>query len=794
VPGKEVVLAFPEGSSLPSELICKSLNVLIVEDSPDGAELLQLCLAHGGYQVSALRVTSRKEMEDALSSRDWDVVIADYAVPGFGAIAAIQVLKERKVDIPFIVVSGTINDDMAVSAMRAGAHDFVLKGNLNRLLPAIEREMREVISRRQKREMEAVLQLQGTAIQSVANSVVITDRVGTIQWVNTAFSKLTGYSPEEVLGRNPRLLSSGKHDTEFFQKMWNTILEGAVWQDELTNRRKDGTLYLERMTITPVTSNGAITHFVAIKEDVTERKRAEEALRESEERFRIQAEQMAQLAANAEEQRRRMDFALEAAGFGEWELDLVTHQTWRSHRHDQIFGYSSPLPEWTYELFLEHVLPEHRALVDRSFKEAVSAGDRWRVDTQIRRPDGTIRWIARRGRVVFDDAGKPSRMIGITMDITERKEAELALQRREQQMRAVLNALPVGVFICDATGTVVETNAAARAIWGAQVPLVKREDYGRFKGRLPGRDVWLTPSEWAMARALRSGESILNEEVEIETFDGSRKTILNNALPIWNEEGAIVGGVCVNVDITERKHTERALIRSEKLASVGRMAATIAHEINNPLAAAMNAVFLAGTEADMPDSARRHLQLAERELERVALITKQTLGFYRETNGLPSRVRVADVLDELLDLYGSKLKNQSIWVSRKYGATGDVHAVEGEIRQIVSNLVANSIDAMRQGGTLHLRTSGPLTIKGRPMIAVTVADTGEGIPAEHLKRIFEPFFTTKQSVGTGLGLWVTKELVSKNEGLIRIRSRIEKGTVTTVLFPKERRTEERRIA
>jgi PAS domain S-box-containing protein len=244
-------------------------------------------------------------------------------------------------------------------------------------------------------------------------------------------------------------------------------------------------------------------------------------------------------------------------------------------------------------------------------------------------------------------------------------------------------------------------------------------------------------------------------------------------------------------NITEKKRAEQALVRSEKLASVGRMAATIAHEINNPLAAAMNALYLVWSSPEVPDSARTNLDLAEQELERVAHITKQTLGFYRET-GNSTTVQLPDLLDDVLMMYGPKLNNKNASVERRYRCGASVYAIEGEVRQVVSNLIANGIDAMPQNGTLYVRTSGPSTANGLPaMVQLTIADNGSGIPPENMRQIFEPFFTTKQSVGTGLGLWVTKELVRKHDGKLRVRSRVGEGTVFVIWLPTERRKQER---
>jgi PAS domain S-box-containing protein len=505
----------------------------------------------------------------------------------------------------------------------------------------MDRRNQEIVAHEQT-QSEAMLQAAIAALDGAPNSIVITDRQGAIEWVNSAFTKLTGYAAPEAIGRTTQFLKSGKHSDRFYEEMWNTIVSGAVWHGEVVNRRKDESLYVEEMTITPIRSaEGSINHFIAVKEDITARKLAQEELRQSKE---------------------RLDFALQAAALGEWSLDLKTQTVHHSLRHDQIFGYSSLLPEWSYSLFLEHVLPEYRAAVDEKFKEALDRTGVWEFEAPIRWPDGTLHWIAVRGRVSYDNSGAPALLLGIVSDITDRKIAE------------------------------------------------------------------------------------------------------------------------------------GALVRSEKLASVGRMAAVIAHEINNPLAAAMNALFLVRTDPAVPEGLKSNLDLVEQELARISHVTKQTLGFCRVGGNLTA-VDLPKALDSILNVYGSRLKNRNISVKCRYRGSPGVRAIEGDVCQIGYNLIGNSIDALPQNGTLQVRLFGPQVLRGhRRMVRMTVADNGEGIAAENLKRVVEPFFTTKQSIGTGLGLWATSELVKKYEGKLRIRSKVAKGTVVTVWLPLERRSQERRIA
>jgi PAS domain S-box-containing protein len=336
-----------------------------------------------------------------------------------------------------------------------------------------------------------------------------------------------------------------------------------------------------------------------------------------------------------------------------------------------------------------------------------------------------------------------------------------------------------GVFCSTVDGQMLECNLSFARIFGydSVAEIVRR----------PGADYYFDPSDrLCYIEKLRAAGSVRNLELTLRKKDGTAVIILENVTLLPGERGqpeAMLGTV---IDITEGKQAQEALLRAEKLAAVGRLAATIAHEINNPLEAVTNILFLARTHSEVTPALRELLLLAEQELSRVANITRQTLGFFRGATE-PATTNVAAILDEAVALYQAKIRAKNIRLGRQVRFHGQIHARPGELRQAFSNLVANAIDAVPDGGNLVLRVSrGRDWRSGMPGVTVTVADSGRGIDPQHRKRIFEPFFTTKRDTGTGLGLWLTREIVLRHSGRIRVRTSSrhrQSGTTISIFLP-----------
>ncbi len=494
----------------------RPLRVLLVEDNPDDAFLIERYLRRNGFMPHIARVETAAEMQhQLLQVESPDLILADYNLPNFSGPAALQNLKASGLDIPFIMMSGAVSEETAVESMRAGAHDYVTKQNLVRLIPALERELKEASARRLQVAAERALRESEARfhrlVESMPLGLLISEKSGKVIYSNAALERLLGYPS-------------------------SSIVAGLV--------------------------------------------------------------SLADLCPSLRNLSRRLNDTAQASITAEpFEGVCVTHA-----------GQS--------------------------------------IDV----------------------------LIGIAILNPEAPEAE-------QQLAAFI------------------------------------------------------------------------------------------------------------ADLSLQKKSEEVLRRTEKLAVAGRLAASIAHEINNPLEAITNCLYLI-EQFPLADEPRAFLELAQKELNRVAQITVQTLRFYRRSSR-PTVTDIHELINTVLTLLDSRLRRQHIEVVRDRRPIPLVMAHEGEIRQVLANLIGNAIDAVGEGGCITLRKIPSHDWKtGRSGIRISVADDGTGISPEALGRIFEPFFSTKGITGTGLGLWVSNEIVERHHGFIRVRSRkatpAQRGrTVFSLFLPIE---------
>jgi PAS domain S-box-containing protein len=574
-------------------------------------------------------------------------------------------------------------------------------------------------------------------------------------WWNSAYNELFGKRPRETTN-SPGWWFEHIHpdDVPIVKGSLERALRGRAdsWQCEYQYKKADGKYadVLDRAYIYRDLRDKAI-RVVGSMQDLTARKQAEAAILQSEKRYAALASATFEGIAITEN----------------WRIVEVNEQL------ANMLGYTPE--EMIGRDAISFFTPEDS---DRVRNDALELSGH--IQHGMVRKDGSRITVEGRGKtIMYRD--RPMR-VSVIRDISERVRLEEELRRRAEELAGLMSVVPVAIWVAhDPECTVITGNPMANSFYDA----VEGENVSETKSagwKPTGRRFFyngreLAPEELPVQYAAAHNTEVRNVELDVLLRTGKSVNLLGSATPLRDERGQVRGCVGAFMDITEHKRAQSALIQNEKLASTGRMAATIAHEINNPLAAAMNALYLAGLDQSVSPATREVLAIADEELKRAAQITRQTLGFYRE-NGLPSAVQVEQLVESVLTLYRQRIQNRNITVRAVHRSAPAAYAVEGELRQIVANLLSNAIDATPERGIIHVRTS---SLNGR--VCLTIADTGAGIPSGNLKRVFEPFFTTKDKIGTGLGLWIVRELVRKHRGRIRLRSRSGRGTVFSISLP-----------
>jgi PAS domain S-box-containing protein len=345
---------------------------------------------------------------------------------------------------------------------------------------------------------------------------------------------------------------------------------------------------------------------------------------------------------------------------------------------------------------------------------------------------------------------------------------------RLEELAAIVSSSNDAIIGKDLNGIVTSWNQAATRILGYTADEMIGQSILRL---LPEH---LQPDEAEILRKIRTGERIDHFETVRRTKNGELIDVSLTISPLRNQHGVIIGASKILRDISAGKRAERSLLQAEKMAAAGRMAATIAHEINNPLEAVVNLLYLLRDSVHDPQGAS-YLKTAEAELARVSHIARQTLGFYRE-HGSARKTSLAELVRHIIDVYEPRCASAGISLEYSLNTRRQLTVRRGEIMQVVSNIVVNSIHALPKGGSLGIAVQD--VADG---VTISIRDSGAGIAADNLARVFEAFFTTRASIGTGIGLFVSKQFVEGHGGNITIESSQDKhrhGTLVTVFLPE----------
>jgi PAS domain S-box-containing protein len=406
----------------------------------------------------------------------------------------------------------------------------------------------------------------------------------------------------------------------------------------------------------------------------------------------------------------------------------------------------------------------------------------FQMEYRLQRADGEYRWILDHGVPRYGDTGVFLGFIGSCIDITDVTQIKQAwdtqqnISKRLGELAAIVESSDEVIVSKNLDGIVTSWNAAASRAFG----YTAEEMIGQSILKLIPEE--LHPEEGTFIEKLKSGQRIKQFETRRVTKSGQMLDVSLTLSPIRDAQGKVIGASKILRDISNAKRVEQSLLQAEKLAAAGRMAATIAHEINNPLEAVMNLLYLLRPTIS-GDEGHVYLATAESELQRVSHIAKQTLGFYREdASAIP--VSLNDIVKQAVAIYEPRCQAAGIKIHQSLTSTRKVLLRRGEMLQVVSNLLANSIYALSAGGTIYIDVSDSET---EPRgVVLSVRDNGEGISPEVLPRVFDAFFTTRATIGTGIGLFIAKQLIEGHGGQISIQSSQdvrEHGTNVHIFLP-----------
>lgn len=750
------------------------LNILLVEDSQNDAELIVAELHRAGFEPNWKRVEIESDFLSEIQKTP-DIILSDYSMPQFTGLRAAELLRESGLNIPFILISGTVGEEFAVEAMQHGATDYLLKDRLTRLGIAVEKALEQKQLYEQQKLAEEALRASEEKYRKIFENVqdvfYQTDNHGKIIEISPSIERYSGFRRDELIGRP---VTEVYYNAEDRAKMLKVIQEkGEVVDYELRLKNKTGRLiYTSANAHVLFDVQGKPAGIEGALRDITERKQADEKLRQSE-------------AALAEGQR--------VAKLGIWRLDIAGNKVRWSDELYRIFDVEPAVFRGTYENFLNCVLPDDRAHVFQTNADAKANGGSFEMEYRIQTRAGHLKTIHEIGYAMKDAEGRVVELFGTAQDITERKRAEEELRESELKFRQIAENIREVFWVTDpAKQRVVYISPAYENIWGRTCQSLYDSPQTWLAAIHP--DDRARVSQAALTKQTVENFAAYDEEYRIIKPDKTVLWIHDRAFPIHNAAGEIYRIVGVAEDITEKRILEAQFRQAQKMESIGQLAGGIAHDFNNILAAMMMQAELAGIAGNTPEEMRRGLLEIRAAAERAANLTRQLLLFSRKQVMQPRKLNLNSIVNGLAKMLQRLIREDVSLQLHLHSAPLMTYADAGMLDQLLMNLAVNARDAMPGGGKLVIETAekvidagqaalNPEATPGR-YVWLCVSDTGCGIPPEVLPRIFEPFFTTKEpGKGTGLGLATVFGIVKQHHGWLKVDSEVGKGTTVQIFLP-----------
>jgi PAS domain S-box-containing protein len=738
------------------------LRVLLLEDDPTDAELVRAVLEADRFVCEATRVQTSSDFIEVLESVEFDLILADYQLPSFDGVAALKLALAARPDLPFIFVSGTLGEEVAIEALKLGATDYVLKSGLSRLVPSVERALREARERSQRKRAEETLREQANLLDLTHDALFVHDMKGVITYWNRGAEALYGWTAGEARGKVAAELLQTAFPSPF-------ELKDGRWQGELVRTTKGGAqvVIASRWSLQRDAKRAPIA-ILETNNDITERKRAEEALQRSEKELRDLIEALPTMA-----------FSVAPDGTTVW-----VNRHWVEYSGLSVEQTSAP--GW-------HAIihPEDRERHVSRWLQSMADNEPYESEARHRNVHGEYRSLLVRAVPLRDEQGRLVKWYGTLTDIEDRRRVEQALARSEAYLAEAQRLTHTGSFAFKVhQDAAVYWSDENYRIWGLdsrQGPpdrktlarLVHPEDRDRF---IAGPD-----------RARHEGGDY-TFEFRVVRPDGAIRHLRGLAHPVFSASGELVEFVGTNVDVTELKRAEEEheklrqleadLAHIDRVTMMGELAASLAHEIKQPMTAALaNAdACVRWLRRERPDTTEACAAASAMvgDVKRAAGIIDRVRSLYRRGRVEPELIDVNDVIREMTVLLREAAIRNAISISTELDLELPTTTADRvQLQQVLMNLMLNGIEAMSENG-------GELTVTsaraGDGQLLISVRDAGVGLPLDDSKRIFEAFFTTKPQ-GSGMGLSISRRIIESHGGHLSASANLPRGAIFQFTLP-----------
>jgi PAS domain S-box-containing protein len=743
-----------------------ALRVLLVEDSENDALLLLRALRRGGYEPVSHRVWTAADLGAALA-HEWDVVFCDYVMPGFNGPAAVRMIRERSADLPIVMVSGEVGEDRAVTAMRAGANDFVTKERLSRLIPALERELNESEARAARRSTEAALRETEARLQLLVAQlpvgIVVTDAAGQVTDVNPAALGILG-SPSAEATKQFNVLHLPNLRAAGISALYEQALGGAGplrmsgGYDSVWGRHSE-----LQFDVVPLRDlGGATCGTITIIQDLTEQVRTERARRQSQE---------------------RLESLINSLDGVVWEADPATFGfSFVSPQAERLLGY--PVAQWLNEpgFWQSHLHPDDREHAVAACAEATAALRNHAIEYRMIAADGRAVWLRDRVAVVVED-GRAVRLRGILVDVSSQKDAEAALHTSEERFRALVEHSREAITLLDADGVLLYSSPANRDVLGG--------DPDAAIGRSVLSAIHPDDAHTFGAVLARPGVPI-SGMIRARHADGSWRWIEGTGVNLLHDPN--VGAIVVNFrDVTERKRAQdeierfnrelerRVVERTAEIEAANRelqaFSSSVSHDLRTPLRAVdgFAAVLLEDHAAELSPPARQYLERIRAASRRMGELIDELLTLSRVAQTALNREPVD--LSQLARAIAAELQQaqprREVTVEVADGLIAD--ADPALMRVVLENLLGNAWKYT--GRHPQARIAFDRVVQGGAPVFL-IRDDGAGFDMSAANRLFEPFQRLHDPAefdGTGIGLATVQRIIRRHGGRVWAEGALEAG-------------------